>query len=556
MKMVDIERNFRNIGQEIDKQILSGGNISDSIYLKYKEEYIKLKKEYKSQNSNLNFITYNYYIRKPYQKGVNFKNKLEYTLIALYSYLNLNVKKTDTFSFKLKKAIEMLKIVNYNEAIQMMNRTISMMEYIKVNQKKIKQDATEILLFYQEQLNIYFKKISVDDRNQNEETEKLSNKMIELFNILQKYKRDTKVSMLLSQNIYLLNKKKSIYMVRFLYFETNQEYLMNVFEKLKQSIENMNKYSQFSLKIANKIYKEIDDNDKIKVMLVLKQIDVDMATYFKLLYSEKNTNGAWKKINSMKQFIVHKIFNEGITISESLMKNINEEWNLLQAFNKVSILKNEIVKLANNSETKWIKDTLNDINIAFENIEKLFKYDENKSNVTRLENIDDSFSGTLIEYLLYDLIKSIKVNNSLLKKIINEKYNELITQIQTSCNIELNRIILSNKPDIDINIADKTAILIKNAKIKDSEYKTINQELQIVSDILKYKECYYLINFNKNIDNIIELKENFEKFEEKYNLVIKVIDIKEFYSNLLNCLKEPKKRYNFSDEQLYKLLGY
>lgn len=556
--MYDKELNFKNIGREIDTFIERKQKIPDELYKKYDLEYQKLKIEYSSNRSNMNFVIYNYYLRKIYQEDVDFDRRLKFSLAALCSYLEININKNIGYIYvsKFKDAIRNIKVINCNSAMQIIVKSIRLMEYINENPTKIKQEVTEVLFFYQEQLNIFFKNISIEDRGQNEETEILSDRMIELFDILQKYKRDTKACMILSQNIYLLNKKKSMYMVRFLYFETNEEYLLNVSEKLKQSIEKMNIYSRYSLKIANKVYNGIVENDKIKVILTLKQIDVEVATYFKLLYSDKNTNGAWKKINSIKQFIVYKIFNEEITISESLMKNINEEWNLLQAFNKVSILKNEIGKLANNSETKWIKDTLNNINTVFERIEKLFKYDENRSNVTRLENIDDSFSGTLIEYLLYDLVKSIKFNNILLKKIVNREYNELINKIQSSSNIELNRIVLPNKPDIDIDISGETAILIKNAKIKDSEYKTIKQELQFVSDILKYKKCYYLINFNKNIDNIMELKENFEKLEKKNNLVIKVIDIKDFYSNLLNCLKEPKKRYNFSDEQLYKLLGY
>ena len=45
-------------------------------------------------------------------------------------------------------------------------------------------------------------------------------------------------------------------MVRFLYFEEKHEYRENIISDLKTTIENMKFYSNQSLKIFNKIYKD------------------------------------------------------------------------------------------------------------------------------------------------------------------------------------------------------------------------------------------------------------------------------------------------------------
>lgn len=380
--------------------------------------------------------------------------------------------------------------------------------------------------------------------------------MIERFDTIQSYSRDKKANSVLAESIYKISKKQSIYMVKFLYFEKKEDYRKTVTDKLNKAIEIMVEYSNKSLKIIKKVFKDIEETDKIKLVVTLKEIDVYMAMYYKLLYLDKNTNAAWKKINEMKQFLVYKIFNQSVSISEDLMKNITEEWNLLQAFNKISLLRNEIEKLSNNSKTQWIKETLDSINLQFREIERLFRYEENKSSVTKLENIDDSFMGTLIEYLLHDLLNYIKNNEEKIKKKIDIEYENFINYLKQTETIILNDKIEDEMPDIDINIKNKTAVLIKNGRLKSDEWKTIKQELMLVSKSEKYMECYYLINFNKNIDNIVQIKESFIKYEKEYNIIIKVMDIKDFYSNLLNTLKEPKKKYNFSEEQLYKIFGY
>ena len=70
---------------------------------------------------------------------------------------------------------------------------------------------------------------------------------------------------------------------------------------------------------------------------------------------------------------------------------------------------------------------------------------------------------------------------------------------------------------------------------------SIEEELYIVSKKLKYSNCYYLINFSKNIDNMIHLKSKFKEYMEDYNIDIVLVDVKEFYDRSISLLKNPKQ---------------
>ncbi|MFR7635465.1 MAG: hypothetical protein ACLU07_07420 [Lachnospirales bacterium] len=553
---MDKEKQFKYLCSKIDEQIQNNKIVSDNIFEEFKKEYLKLKKIYANNRANMNFVKYNYFSRRVYQNTMNNNYKINISLASILAYLQMNISNTSVYIYKIKMMIEQFNIDNFNEADYFVGRLNSLIKYIIEEKILIKQDPLEVIYLLELRLKKFIDNVNINNKELNDLADNLVKKMIERFDTIQSYSRDKKANSVLAESIYKISKKQSIYMVKFLYFEKKEDYRKTVTDKLNKAIEIMVEYSNKSLKIIKKVFKDIEETDKIKLVVTLKEIDVYMAMYYKLLYLDKNTNAAWKKINEMKQFLVYKIFNQSVSISEDLMKNITEEWNLLQAFNKISLLRNEIEKLSNNSKTQWIKETLDSINLQFREIERLFRYEENKSSVTKLENIDDSFMGTLIEYLLHDLLNYIKNNEEKIKKKIDIEYENFINYLKQTETITLNDKIEDEMPDIDINIKNKTAVLIKNGRLKSDEWKTIKQELMLVSKSEKYMECYYLINFNKNIDNIVQIKESFIKYEKEYNIIIKVMDIKDFYSNLLNTLKEPKKKYNFSEEQLYKIFGY
>lgn len=553
---MDKEKQFKYLSSKIDEQIQNNKIVSDNLFEEFEKEYLKLKKIYANNRANMNFVRYNYFSRRVYQNKINNNYKINMSLVSILAYLQMNISNTSVYIYKIKMMIEQFNIDNFNEADYFVGRLNSLIKYIIEEKILIKQDPLEVIYLLELRLKKFIDNVNINNKELNDLADNLVKKMIERFDTIQAYSRDKKANSVLAESIYKISKKQSIYMVKFLYFEKKEDYRKTVTDKLNKAIEIMVEYSNKSLKIIKKVFKDIEETDKIKLVVTLKEIDVYMAMYYKLLYLDKNTNAAWKKINEMKQFLVYKIFNQSVSISEDLMKNITEEWNLLQAFNKISLLRNEIEKLSNNSKTQWIKETLDSINLQFREIERLFRYEENKSSVTKLENIDDSFMGTLIEYLLHDLLNYIKNNEEKIKKKIDIEYENFINYLKQTETIILNDKIEDEMPDIDINIKNKTAVLIKNGRLKSDEWKTIKQELMLVSKSEKYMECYYLINFNKNIDNIVQIKESFIKYEKEYNIIIKVMDIKDFYSNLLNTLKEPKKKYNFSEEQLYKIFGY
>lgn len=556
---MDIEKRFKEINDLIDKRIKEDNiDISNDIFKEYENEYLSLKRHYKNNIKNLNFIRYNYFLRKVYQKECDYRRKVNYSFCSILSFLDINTKNSDIFMFRISKMIDSINIENISDIAYMINRIKEFTEYIKNNNEKYNTDQIERMIktfnFYFMNIMKYIDKVTIKDKKENDKINEIRIVLKSLFSDFQFLKRDLNTSVTLSELLYKIGKKQSIYIIRFIFFEEKEEYKNNMKNILKDSIGDMVLFSKQSLNIAKKICKNKEvDETKTKLFFTLKEIDVKMANYFKQLYYDKNTNAAWKSINELKQYLINKIMIEDINISENLMSVIVDECNLLQAFNKISILKNEIYKLSNNSKTVWIKETLNNINKEFEDIEKLFKYDENKSSVTRLENIDDSFMGTLIEYLLHELLKYIKNNKESVKNNLNDT---ILNKINKCTEIILNNIIETNKPDIDIDLKGETAILIKNAKIKKAEYNTIEEELYIVSKKLKYSNCYYLINFSKNIDNMLHLKSKFKEYMEDYNIDIVLMDIKEFYDRSINLLKNPKQKYNFSINQLYKMFGY
>ena len=556
---MDIEKRFKEINDLIDKRIKEDNiDISNDIFKEYENEYLSLKRHYKNNIKNLNFIRYNYFLRKVYQKECDYRRKVNYSFCSILSFLDINTKNSDIFMFRISKMIDSINIENISDIAYMINRIKEFTEYIKNNNEKYNTDQIERMIktfnFYFMNIMKYIDKVTIKDKKENDKINEIRIVLKSLFSDFQFLKRDLNTSVTLSELLYKIGKKQSIYIIRFIFYEEKEEYKNKIKNILKDSIGDMVLFSKQSLNIAKKICKNKEvDETKTKLFFTLKEIDVKMANYFKQLYYDKNTNAAWKSINELKQYLINKIMIEDINISENLMSVIVDECNLLQAFNKISILKNEIYKLSNNSKTVWIKETLNNINKEFEDIEKLFKYDENKSSVTRLENIDDSFMGTLIEYLLHELLKYIKNNKESVKNNLNDT---ILNKINKCTEIILNNIIETNKPDIDIDLKGETAILIKNAKIKKAEYNTIEEELYIVSKKLKYSNCYYLINFSKNIDNMLHLKSKFKEYMEDYNIDIVLMDIKEFYDRSINLLKNPKQKYNFSINQLYKMFGY
>lgn len=556
---MDIEKRFKEINELIDKRIKNENiDINNDIFEEYDKEYLNLKKYYKNNRKNLNFVRYNYFLRKVYQKECDYKRKVDYSFYSILSFLDINTKNLDTFLFRIDQMINFINIDDILSLTYLINRIDIFIEYIKNNNETYNSDQIErfVIICNSYFMNImkYIDKISIKEKQENDEMNEIREKIKKFFNAFQVLKRDLKTNVTISQLLYKIGKKQSIYIIRFIFFEEKEEYKKNMRDILKSSIEDMVFFSKQSLNIAKKVYKNKETNEnKLKLFFSLKEIDVKMANYFKQLYYDKNTNAAWKSINELKQYLINKIMIEDIDISENLMSVIVDECNLLQAFNKISILKNEIYKLSNNSNTGWIKETLNSINKEFEDIEKLFKYNENRSSVTKLENIDDSFMGTLIEYLLHELLADIKDNKKLVK---NHLTDSILAQIYDCEQIILNNVIAPNKPDIDIDLKGRTAILIKNARIKREEFNTIEEELYIVSKELKYNNCYYLINFSKNIDNMIHLKSKFKEYVEDYNIEIVLMDVKEFYDRIFNYLKKPKEKYNFSVNQLYKLFGY
>lgn len=558
------EDNFWDYNRKINNYIINEEyeKLDDALFEKYKEIF-----ENTVNDKNYFLLGYNYYLNLSYNNKLGFEEKLEQLFRALSCYQRINIKEENLFKYKNKidEAIQKACKDMYEDDIE--NLVIKMEVYIEfvhgkellkdeIGKKKFVTSIDKFIYIMNNRINLIknldFKTVNICESIKEkcksicEKLKRINNKNITFSN--------------LCEIIYKISKKQMYYITDQTYFEKEKNKVILYNEVIEEYLSDMYKYSKYSLKAANRHFSEVSKNDRVEVMLSQKQIDVYLSEFYYLLYKENDTNGAWGKIIELKKFLVTEVFDNNTNISDATIENITNDWILLQVFNKISILKREIETLSNNASIEWIKELLNKIYIDFNEIESLFKYSSNNSSVSRLESVDTSFIGNFIEYMIYKLIIEMKsVDKSKLKYNLEDfKYKELINIINnTNINaIKLNykEDIKSKKPDIDINIGNSTAILIKNGVIDWKEKKVIKNEIDIVVDELKYKKCYYIINFNKNINQISMLKSFFEGLAKEKNIEILVDDIKCFYDEMLNVFID-RHIYNFSVKQLYKLFG-
>lgn len=292
---MDKEKQFKYLCSKIDEQIQNNKIVSDNIFEEFKKEYLKLKKIYANNRANMNFVKYNYFSRRVYQNTMNNNYKINISLASILAYLQMNISNTSVYIYKIKMMIEQFNIDNFNEADYFVGRLNSLIKYIIEEKILIKQDPLEVIYLLELRLKKFIDNVNINNKELNDLADNLVKKMIERFDTIQSYSRDKKANSVLAESIYKISKKQSIYMVKFLYFEKKEDYRKTVTDKLNKAIEIMVEYSNKSLKIIKKVFKDIEETDKIKLVVTLKEIDVYMAMYYKLLYLDKNTNAAWKK---------------------------------------------------------------------------------------------------------------------------------------------------------------------------------------------------------------------------------------------------------------------
>ena len=132
-----------------------------------------------------------------------------------------------------------------------------------------------------------------------------------------------------------------------------------------------------------------------------------------------------------------------------------------------------------------------------------------------------------------------------------------IVSLDSEGKILLNDIVENGKPDLDILIGEKLAILFKNSKIESDEMRGIWEEMEMCRK-RGISVIYYAINFTKNISKIDYIRRSFEKIRSKYyDIKIFIVDIEELVDRIIrNTNTTYRKLIVNMQKDMLKMLDY
>ncbi len=576
----EIEKDFNQIKQKINSYILKEeSQVPPSMFFKkLDDEFEKVKKKYEKQNDQINLlhVEHNYLWSKSFQylhddptQSLSLIIKAILKLFernALRPYLSSSLEKMlGVYEVALIKISEKGELINFDDIEEEFINLVKMLaSSISASSEKFESMINILVRLFIE--NQYIKRIidlKIQYSNFNK-YEELANKIKTTLDVIEKTSLKTSCHpSLCYEALYKLRKKQLHFLVRFLFFEKSEEKRQNTQEIIKKITGEMVVYSVKSLKGARKFIRNLplekQNDEKIKIMITLKEIDKLTAKYYREAHSNKDILKAWTLLDKIKQFLVIKAFRENVPLSNALLRYYGEEWTLLYIFTKICLLKEEIIKRTQSVSQDWEKDLFNEITKSLEIAEKLFKYEMIDKRDHTLKIMTSTFAGSFSEYFIHELCREF-FNCGIIDEKTSLEFKDLLECIKSARNeedIKLNDILEQDKPDIDVHIENKCAIFLKNSKIESDEMKKIWEEMKLCRK-KGINKVFYGINFIKNIEKIEYIRRSFEKIKLYYsNLDVKVFDIKDLVSVFLHELKKSgKSKLNFSQLNLYRVLDY
>ena len=578
----EIERKFNQICRDINRFILREDSQipPQDLFQQLDDEFENVKKKYKEQNDEVNLLhaTHNYLWRKSFQfiqdaptqslkliiKAISILLKRH----ALREYNNdILERMLGTYEVALIKISEKGESIDFNtiesEIKEFLNFYVSYVSENPMSSERLPTIINTLIhCFVKNHLDKKVNTLKITYSNIRE-TEALASEIKLILDILEIV--STEKSYLPSECyeiLYKLRKKQLHFLVRFIYFERVEEKKQNAQKIIDQITEEFVNYSQRSIKGAQKFIRNLptekQDEDSIKLMITLKEVDKLTAEYYKEAYSNKDILKAWTVMDKIKSFLVMKAFKENVPLSDSLLRYYGEEWALLYIFAKICLLKMEVAKRGGLLSQKWEREVFEQITKSLQIAERLFKYEMTDTKDYTLKIMTSSFSGNFSEYFIYELCQEF-FECGLIDDKTPSDFRDLLECIKlvSKEDIKLNDVLEKGKPDIDIHIKNKCAIFLKNAKIESNEMKKIWGEINLCNKNGIHK-IFYCINFIKNIEKIEYVRKSFEKVKKYYvDLNLEVFDIKDVVNVLLAELKRSgKSKLNFSELDLYRVLDY
>jgi len=578
----EIERKFNQICRDINRFILREDSQipPQDLFQQLDDEFENVKKKYKEQNDEVNLLhaTHNYLWRKSFQfiqdaptqslkliiKAISILLKRH----ALREYNNdILERMLGTYEVALIKISEKGESIDFNtiesEIKEFLNFYVSYVSENPMSSERLPTIINTLIhCFVKNHLDKKVNTLKITYSNIRE-TEALASEIKLILDILEII--STEKSYLPSECyeiLYKLRKKQLHFLVRFIYFERVEEKKQNAQKIIDQITEEFVNYSQRSIKGAQKFIRNLptekQDEDSIKLMITLKEVDKLTAEYYKEAYSNKDILKAWTVMDKIKSFLVMKAFKENVPLSDSLLRYYGEEWALLYIFAKICLLKMEVAKRGGLLSQKWEREVFEQITKSLQIAERLFKYEMTDTKDYTLKIMTSSFAGNFSEYFIYELCQEF-FECGLIDDKTPSDFRDLLECIKLvrKEDIKLNDVLEKGKPDIDIHIKNKCAIFLKNAKIESNEMKKIWGEINLCNKNGIHK-IFYCINFIKNIEKIEYVRKSFEKIKKYYvDLNLEVFDIKDVVNVLLAELKRSgKSKLNFSELDLYRVLDY
>lgn len=579
----EIERKFNQICRDINRFILREEDSQippQDLFQQLDDEFENVKKKYKEQNDEVNLLhaTHNYLWRKSFQfiqdaptqslkliiKAISILLKRH----ALREYNNdILERMLGTYEVALIKISEKGESIDFNtiesEIKEFLNFYVSYVSENPMSSERLPTIINTLIhCFVKNHLDKKVNTLKITYSNIRE-TEALASDIKLILDILEII--STEKSYLPSECyeiLYKLRKKQLHFLVRFIYFERVEEKKQNAQKIIDQITEEFVNYSQRSIKGAQKFIRNLptekQDEDSIKLMITLKEVDKLTAEYYKEAYSNKDILKAWTVMDKIKSFLVMKAFKENVPLSDSLLRYYGEEWALLYIFAKICLLKMEVAKRGGLLSQKWEREVFEQITKSLQIAERLFKYEMTDTKDYTLKIMTSSFAGNFSEYFIHELCQEF-FECGLIDDKTPSDFRDLLECIKLvrKEDIKLNDVLEKGKPDIDIHIKNKCAIFLKNAKIESNEMKKIWGEINLCNKNGIHK-IFYCINFIKNIEKIEYVRKSFEKIKKYYvDLNLEVFDIKDVVNVLLAELKRSgKSKLNFSELDLYRVLDY
>jgi len=578
--LIEIEKEFNHIKSDINGYILQEDSQipPDALFQRLDDEFKKINEKYKERNDQINLlhVEHNYLWSKSFQYLPKDPTKSLNLIIKAISKLldrhELRPYPANTFENMLGTyEVALIKISEKGELINFDDIEEEFINFIKtyISSISISSEKFESIINILVQLfikNQYDKKINdLKIRYSNfDEYESLANEIKTTLNILEKTSfKKSYLSSLCYETLYKLRKKQLHFLVRFVFFEKSEKKKRNAQEIIKQVTKEMVDYSMKSLEGARKLIRNLpsekQNDEKIKIMITLKEIDKLTAEYYREAYSNKDILKAWTVMDKIKHFLVIRAFKENVPLSDNLLRYYGEEWALLYVFAKICLLNEEVSTRASSLGQDWEKDMFIEITKSLEMAEKLFKYEMIDKKDYTLKIMTASFAGGFSEYFIHELCREF-FDYGIIDEKTPSEFKDLLERVKLARNkddIKLNDVLEQDRPDIDIHIKNKCAIFLKNSKIESDEMKKIWREIEFCRK-KGISRIFYGINFIKNIEKIEYIRKSFEKIKNSYaNLNIDVFDIKDLVSIFFGELKRSgKSKLNFSQLDLYRVLDY